>query len=91
MTSNQISPEESDRICNHMNNDHADAVNIYAQCYGGIAKPMEAKMISISSYEMALEVDGKSVLIPFEHTLVNSKDAHKTLVAMLKAFRGQNL
>ena len=34
---------------------------------------------------MELEVDGTSVSIAFDHTLTDSEDAHRTLVAMLRA------
>jgi hypothetical protein len=30
-------------------------------------------------------VDGASVEVPFDHTLSDSEDAHRTLVAMLRA------
>jgi hypothetical protein len=34
---------------------------------------------------MTLEVDGASVQVAFDHTLSDSDDAHRTLVAMLRA------
>jgi hypothetical protein len=34
---------------------------------------------------MDLEVDGANLSVPFDHVLNDSEDAHRTLVAMLKA------
>ena len=34
---------------------------------------------------MLLEVDGTQISIKFDHRLSDSEDAHRTLVAMLKA------
>jgi len=34
---------------------------------------------------MQLEVDGAALEVPFDHTLSDSEDAHRTLVAMLRA------
>ena len=42
-------------------------------------------MVSVKAETMELEVDGASVSIAFDHTLTDSEDAHRTLVAMLRA------
>ena len=34
--SEEFSPQISDRICKHMNEDHADAVALYAKAYGDL-------------------------------------------------------
>ena len=34
---------------------------------------------------MLLNVDGSDLHIPFDHALSDSEDAHRTLVAMLRA------
>lgn len=39
----------------------------------------------VKAETMELEVDGTSVSIAFDHTLTDSEDAHRTLVAMLRA------
>lgn len=85
MTANPFSVEVSARICRHMNTDHVDAVNAYAHHYGGVTNPSQAEMVAVTPLGMELEVDGKSVFVAFDHTLLDSKDAHKTLVAMLEA------
>jgi putative heme iron utilization protein len=45
--SNQFSPEISSRICKHMNEDHADAVVMYAQAFSDIKNAKTAQMLSI--------------------------------------------
>ncbi len=75
----------SDRICKHMDDDHAEAVLAYARHYGGVSDPQAARMVAVGPEAMELEVDGTALRIPFDHTLSDSEDAHRTLVAMLRA------
>lgn len=86
--SEAITAAVSDRICKHMNDDHADAVLTYAQVYGNKIAATAAKMESIDAEGMNLtaEVDGNAmpVRVPFERPLENAKDAHVVLVEMLK-------
>ncbi|MGI0482928.1 DUF2470 domain-containing protein [Geminocystis sp. CENA526] len=77
----------SDRICKHMNKDHQDAVKLYAQYYGKIDHLETATMISIDAQGMYIAVDNqeeKPLRIEFDHTLNDAKDAHTTLVEMMK-------
>ena len=85
MTADPLTPAVSDRICRHMNEDHGDAVLRYALHYGGVSNANIATMTAVSTDAMSLEVDGKSLRIPFDHTLTDSEDAHRTMVAMLRA------
>ena len=85
MAAAPLTPAVSDRICKHMNDDHAEAVLAYARHYGGVANPVAARMLAVTPEAMRLEVDGASVEVPFDHTLSDSEDAHRTLVAMLRA------
>jgi putative heme iron utilization protein len=45
--SEAITPAVSDRICKHMNDDHADAVLVYAQVFGKTQAATAARMESI--------------------------------------------
>jgi putative heme iron utilization protein len=77
----------SDRICNHMNKDHSDALILYAEYFGKISNIKNAKMLSIDNQAMYLEIDHNSenpLAIQFDHPLEDAKDAHNTLVAMMK-------
>jgi putative heme iron utilization protein len=89
--SEPITSAVSDRICKHMNDDHADAVLLYATAYGHEEQATAATMESIDPEGMNLgvTVDGavKPVRVTFDHTLEGAEDAHHTLVAMLKRAR----
>jgi putative heme iron utilization protein len=67
-----ITPEVSDRICKHMNDDHLDAVLLYAKVYGQVAGATGAKMQSIDPTGMTLTAqvagDETPVRIAFDHT-----------------------
>ena len=86
-----ITPAVSDRICKHMNEDHADAVLLYAQRYGGSAEASAAVMDSIDADGMTLSatIDYQTVPVRviFDHTLEGAEDAHHTLIDMLKRAR----
>ncbi|WP_204140093.1 DUF2470 domain-containing protein [Halomicronema sp. CCY15110] len=86
--SEPITAAVSDRICNHMNKDHADSVLVYAQVYGQAKSAVAATMESIDAEGMNLvaEVEGAStpLRIPFDHKLESAKEAHHVLVEMLK-------
>jgi putative heme iron utilization protein len=85
MAADLLTPAVSDRICKHMNEDHAQAVLAYARHYGGIQGAQAARMVAVAPDTMTLEVDGAAVQVAFDHTLSDSEDAHRTLVAMLRA------
>ena len=85
MTADPLTPAVSERICRQMNDDHGDAVLQYALHYGGVSAANIATMTAVNADAMSLEVDGKPLRIPFDHTLTDSEDAHRTMVAMLRA------
>ena len=86
--SGEFTKEVSDRICNHMNKDHADAVVKYVEAFGNINNASSAQMLGIDAEGMDIQaqVDGADVpvRIKFERTLADAKDAHVLLVEMLK-------
>ena len=83
MSSEPITQESSNRICNHMNKDHQDAVNKYAKYYGKVKTFSSAKMISLSPESIELEIDDQTLKVKFDHILQDCTDAHKTLVRMI--------
>ena len=85
MAADPLPPAVSERICKHMNDDHAEAVLAYARHYGGVEAPQQARMVAVRPEAMELEVDGQRLAVAFDHTLSDSEDAHRTLVAMLRA------
>jgi putative heme iron utilization protein len=88
VSADPLTPAVSDRICRHMNVDHADAVLAYAHHYAGLSMARSARMLAVLPELMRLEVDGTPVEVPFDHTLTDSEDAHRTLVAMLRSLPG---
>jgi putative heme iron utilization protein len=89
--SESITPAISDRICKHMNEDHSDAIVLYAKAFGNTPEAETAQMISIDPHGMNLSaiVNGENlpVRIEFERTLQDAEDAHQTLIAMVKQAR----
>jgi putative heme iron utilization protein len=88
MSADPLTPAVSDRICKHMNDDHAAAVLAYARHYGGLAGAQQARMLAVGPEAMRLEVDGAAVEVRFDHSLSDSEDAHRTLVSMLRSLPG---
>lgn len=86
-----ITPEISDRICKHMNEDHGEAIVLYAKVFGNSPDAESAEMVAIDPQGMDLtaQVEGKEtpVRIKFDHTLTDSEDAHQTLITMVKQAR----
>eukprot|EP00808_Paulinella_micropora_P013266 g20436.t1 len=88
-----LTPEVSTRICKHMNEDHSDAVVLYAKVFGGASEVDKAQMKSIDAHGMDLTVEhggaSRTVRVVFDHPLADSEDAHQTLIAMVKQSRAQ--
>ncbi len=88
-----LTPAVSDRICKHMNDDHADAVALYVRAYSPFETALSAEMVAIDPEGMDLRAridqhpDPIEVRIPFDHRLQDSEDAHHTLIAMIKQAR----
>lgn len=90
MAADPLTTAVSDRICRHMNADHAEAVLAYARHYGGCPEASQARMVAVEPASMQLEVDGRPVAVAFDHSLTDSEDAHRTLVAMLRSLPGKD-
>jgi putative heme iron utilization protein len=86
-----ITPEVSQRICAHMNDDHAEAVLLYAKVYGQAQEATAAKMKAIDPEGMDLTIilngEAATVRVPFERSLTDSEDAHQVLIAMVRQAR----
>ncbi len=92
--SESITPSISDRICKHMNEDHSDAIALYAKAFGNKPQTEIATLESIDPQGMNIsaQIAGETVpvRVEFDHTLKNAEDAHHTLVAMIKQARTSN-
>jgi putative heme iron utilization protein len=91
--SEAIDGRVSDRICKHMNEDHADAVLLYAQVFGNCSEATAAQMKSIDPQGMDLDVrvgEGQdTVRVSFDRPLADAEDAHHTLIDMVKQARSR--
>ena len=89
--SETITPAISDRICKHMNEDHANAVVLYAQVFGNSPEAEAAEMISIDPQGMDLSAQINGTTVPvrinFDRVLKDAEDAHYTLIDMVKQAR----
>jgi putative heme iron utilization protein len=89
--SEPITPAISDRICKHMNEDHANAILLYAQVFGNCSDAQAAEMISIDPQGMDLSVRVNETNVPiriaFDRSLKDAEDAHHTLIDMVKQAR----
>ncbi|MGF1536463.1 MAG: DUF2470 domain-containing protein [Elainellaceae cyanobacterium] len=87
-----ITKPVSDRICNHMNEDHADAVLLYAKA-NGVDDAIAAQLTKVEPQSMSLLVQTEEKTLPlqiaFDHELEDSEDAHQTLIAMVKMARAK--
>ncbi|KKZ12663.1 MAG: heme iron utilization protein [Candidatus Synechococcus spongiarum SP3] len=88
MAADPLTPAVSDRICRHMNDDHKSAVAAYARHYGNCPQVSAARLVAVTTEWMELDVGGQPLRITFDHPLADSEDAHRTLVAMLRAIPG---
>ena len=92
--SEQITPEISKRICAHMNEDHANAVMLYVQAFGGSPEATAAEMVSIDPQGMNLTAQVNDEPVPvrveFDHVLESAEDAHHTLIEMVKQARAKS-
>jgi putative heme iron utilization protein len=88
-----ITPEVSQRICTHMNDDHAEAVLMYAKVYGQAEDATAATMKSIDPEGMDLNVmlgeEATTIRVPFDRSLTDSEDAHQVLIAMVRQARAK--
>lgn len=86
-----ITPEISDRICKHMNEDHSEAIVLYAKVFGNSPDAQSAKLVAIDPQGMDLTAqiadEETPIRIEFDHTLQDSEDAHQTLITMVKQAR----
>ena len=89
-----ITPTISQRICQHMNEDHAEAIVLYAQVFGASPGTERAQMLSIDAegMDLSVEIGGETqgIRINFDHSLQDAEDAHHTLIDMLKVARKGN-
>ena len=83
---NSISKNTSERVCNHMNNDHLESIHNYLRHYCNINDFKYAKMEEITSKSIKIKYDDKMAKIDFEKE-ISEEDIHDTLVKMAKQIK----
>ena len=78
-------------VIEHMNADHADALVLYAEVFGGITRPRSAVMTDIDTRGMRLEVEdgatAHAVRVEFDQPLASRGAARAVLVDMVRRAR----
>ena len=77
-----IREETSQRICNHMNKDHMDAVHGYLKNYTEVKDFEEVELCEITSKYMKIKYDGKFAEINFPKE-ITEQEIKSTLVSMI--------
>jgi len=84
-------PEVSARICRHMNQEHSDAVLLYAQGLAGLQTATAAQMEAIDCEGMDLVVwageEQTAIRIEFPTPLSGPEAAHRHLVDLVQTAR----
>ncbi len=74
-----------------MNDDHADAVLLYAKAFAQSPEATAARMLRIDAAGMDLNVqkngEDSPARVSFDHELQDAEDAHQTLIAMIRQAR----
>ena len=81
----------ADRICAHMNDDHADANLAYARVLCGVAGATAARMIAVDrdGFTLAIEHDALTAerRVAFPAVATGPDDVRRFLVELLRAVR----
>ena len=80
--------EAEEGIVGHMNNDHADALQLYASKLLGLTGA-DWRMTGIDAEGLDLRQGGRVARLPFDAPLASPGDARKVLVDLVARARGQ--
>jgi len=83
---------DATEICEHMNEDHLDAIQLFANSSplsgSGEKNPaIEWQMIDVDSDGMDLRQDERVIRIPFPEPVADSSAVRRSMISMLKALR----
>jgi putative heme iron utilization protein len=86
--SRHLTVEAIATICEHMNEDHGDAIVGYARALGGVEDAQSASIAKLDAAGMDLDVQtpsgARSVRVAFDHTLLDADDAKETLIRLAR-------
>ncbi len=87
----EIDKTDSEGIIAHMNEDHADALVLYARAFGAVIDATEAVMLGIDTKGMNLKVrtpsGSENIRIALPEPLSSGADARRVLVDMVNRAR----
>ena len=85
--------KDAKRIIDHMNEDHADALRLYAEAFSRAGAVPEAIMTGVDRYgfEMSVTTEHgpRPVRIAFDEPVCSSNDVRTAMVAMVKSARAK--
>lgn len=88
-----LSPDDCADIVAHMNDDHADALVLYAKVFAGIQDATATQMLDIDATGMNLEVESgdkiREIRIEFDRVLEHAGDARRILREMAEFARSR--
>jgi len=84
-----FSPDDVDRIVEHMNDAHSEDLIRYAEAYGDVIEAKGARMTGIDAEGFDLEVEQEKATVPvrFDAPLDTVDEARAVLVEMAMAAR----
>ncbi|MEM7401336.1 MAG: DUF2470 domain-containing protein [Pseudomonadota bacterium] len=88
---NEFAYEIEDRMSDHMNEDHVDAMRAYCNLIGIKPSSSEPSMIGVDHYGFHLKLDEKNVRFDFEQRCSDGTEVREALVAMAAAGRAAAL
>ena len=91
-TVDPIAPHE-DAIVSHMNEDHADALVLYARAFTRAAEAKEVTMVSCDrlGFELSVQTDKgpRPARVAFDEPIATADEARQGMIALLKRARAQ--
>ena len=77
---------EIDEIVQHMNEDHADTLLLYARHYGGCADALSASLLDVNGQSCSMSVNcqsgSRTVVFELKRSVTNIKQAEMVMVEM---------
>ena len=77
---------EIDEIVQHMNEDHADTLLLYARHYGGCADALSALLLDVNGQSCSMSVNcqsgSRTVVFELKRSVTNIKQAEMVMVEM---------
>ena len=81
-----VSKKTSDRVCNHMNNDHLESVHNYLRHFCNVNNFKHARMEEITSKSLKIKYDDNVAIIDFEKEITEEEN-QDTLVKIAKQIK----